>query len=84
MKRVTEIVASVFNAVGGFIKNFSIDLFRAVYFKALEYDQNLQDTKTLTQRLTIWGSIAVVVIIILLIISHFFFQFINNLGFVNE
>ena len=83
MQRATEIVSGVFSAIGRFIKNFSIDLSRAVYFKAQEYDQHLQETTTLPKRIGIWAGITTVVLLILYIISYFVFEYINNLGFVD-
>jgi|GEM_PF-5675360 len=43
-----------------FLKRFLYDLYRAIIFATVEFDENLQMTKTTTQRMIIWGIISIV------------------------
>jgi len=54
-----------------FIKRFSFDLGRSIYFAALSYDEKLQNTRTTSQRIFIWAVIAVAVIILAIIAVYF-------------
>ena len=51
------------------LKRFLSDLYRATIFAALAYDEQLQMTKTTTQRLLIWfGILGIIGIIALLLL----------------
>ena len=47
-----------------FLKRFLYDLYRAIIFATVEFDENLQMTKTTTQRMIIWGIISIVLLLI--------------------
>ncbi len=44
-----------------FLQRFIFDLSHAVFFRALEYDEELKTTKTGTQRILIWIVISIIV-----------------------
>lgn len=82
MQRVTEIIGSIFIVIGQFIKTFTIELFQAIYFRALEFDSELQLTKTAGQRIAIWSGIALVVFITLALFLNLLYLFLSNVDFV--
>lgn len=82
MQRVTEIIASVFIFFFAFLKNLTLDLYHAIYFRALEYDSELQQTKTSMQRVGIWSVIVVVTMLIIILLLNLTYYFLNNLNFV--
>jgi len=47
-----------------FLKRFLYDLYRAIIFAAIEFDENLQMTKTTSQRMLIWGVIGIILVLI--------------------
>ena len=46
------------------LKRFLYDLYRAIIFAAIEFDENLQMTKTTSQRMLIWGVIGIILMLI--------------------
>lgn len=46
------------------LKRFFHDLYRAIIFAAIEFDEGLQMTKTTTQRMMIWSAIGIILLII--------------------
>lgn len=79
MKRISEILASVFIAFFTLLKNLAVDLYHAIYFKALEYDTVLQQTKTPGQRVAIWTGIAVVSFILIIVLLNLLYLFISSI-----
>jgi len=79
MQRITEIISSVFLFFIRFFVSFAIDLYHALYFKALEYDNELQQTKTFGQRLTIWAAIITAATIIILLLLNLLYRLISNI-----
>jgi len=66
---------TVFN----FLKRFVIDLYHAVFFAAIEYDDKIKMTKTPGQRLTIWVIIFVITAVLLYALLHGIWYFIDTL-----
>ncbi len=62
-----------------FLKRFAIDLFHAVFFAAIEYDDKLKLTKTPRQRATIWIIIFVIAAIFLYALLHGIWYFLDTL-----
>lgn len=79
MKRISELLASVFIAFFTLLKNLAVDLYHAIYFKALEYDTELQQTKTPGQRVAIWTGITVFALIIIFVLINLLYQFISSI-----
>lgn len=79
MQRITEIATGVFMFFVRFIKQFSIDLYRALYYEAMEFDSKLQETKTTTQRILIWTGIGIAFIAIILLLLHLLYRFLSTL-----
>lgn len=50
-----------------FFKRFVGDLWRAIVFAVLEYDEKLKLTKTTTQRFVIWSLITILVLVLLFV-----------------
>jgi len=57
------------------LKRFLYDLYRALIFAAIEFDESLQMTKTTSQRVIIWGVVGIFLVLIayglLYVIWHF-------------
>ena len=83
MERFQHFLGIIFQVIFSFIKNFTRDLFNAIYFKALEYDSILQQTKTQGQRIAIWSVIGVVTLGIILLLLNLLFRFFSNLQVVS-
>jgi|GEM_PF-2076384 len=62
-----------------FLKRFAIDLYHAVFFAAVEYDDRLRMTKTSGQRAFIWLMITVTASTVLYAILHGLWYFIDTL-----
>lgn len=62
-----------------FLKRFLYDLYHAIFFAAVEYDDKLKMTKTQGQRLTIWAIILLVALIALYALLHGIWYFIDTL-----
>ncbi len=82
MRRVEEIIRGVLLFFLNFIKTFAIDLYHALYYRALEYDSELQQTKSPGQRFAIWFAIATVSIVVVLLLLHLLYRFISNINMV--
>ena len=82
MQRVTEIIGSIFIVIGQFIKTFTVELFQAIYFRALEFDSEMQLTKTPVQRIAIWSGITVAAFIGIALFLNLLYFFLSNLDFV--
>lgn len=81
MERATQIVGNILIFIFRFIKNFTVDLFTAIYFRTIELDSKLQQTKTPGQRVGIWSLIALVVLIGILLVIGMAQLFLNSLDF---
>ncbi|PIZ66115.1 hypothetical protein CO051_04485 [Candidatus Roizmanbacteria bacterium CG_4_9_14_0_2_um_filter_39_13] len=46
------------------LKRFVSDLWKAVIFATIEFDENLQMTQNTSQRLLIWGIIGVIILLL--------------------
>lgn len=66
---------TVFN----FLKRFVFDLFHAIFFAAIEYDDKLKMTKTQGQRMTIWVIIFIISAILLYGLLHGIWYFLDTL-----
>lgn len=80
MQRVIEIISGVFNFFIQFLKRFAIDLYHALYYKAMEFDSELQQTKTFSQRLGIWAAIATVTVLLILLALHLLYRYLSNIS----
>lgn len=84
MQGFTNILTSALTAIVNFIKNFTVDLYHALYFKAIEYDDYLKATKTTKVRIITWVCIFGGVLLFLIILLNIFYYFMNNLSFVDQ
>ncbi len=77
-----EILGGVGTFFLQFFKRFVIDLYHALYYRAVEYDSELQQTKTFTQRFAIWAVIITVATGIILLLLNLLYRFISSIDVV--
>jgi len=59
------------------LKRFLNDLYRSIIFAAIEFDENLQTTKTTSQRMLIWGVIGIVLMFVAYGLLHVTWYFLD-------
>lgn len=62
-----------------FIGRFFSDVGRAFYFAIIEYDVQLQETKTLQQRILIWFATILIAICIVFAILYMFWSWLDSI-----
>lgn len=62
-----------------FLKRFAYDLFHAVFFAAIEYDDRLKMTKTTQERVFIWLGIGIVTAIGIYALLYGFWYFLDSI-----
>lgn len=81
MEILIRVISKILSVIALFVKKFTIDLYLAVKFACLEYDSQLQKTRTPTQRFIIWFFIVatgvVLILFVLNVIATLFLRAIN-------
>lgn len=79
MQRVNAILVGFLTFIAEFLKRFFIDLGYAVYFKSIEFDDYLRQTKTTGQRIAIWAGIIIGVILVVLLLLNLLYMFLSSM-----
>ncbi len=62
-----------------FIVRFLSDVWHAAYFAIIEYDVQLQETKTIHQRILIWFAVFLITAMIILSLLYTFWNFLDSI-----